>query len=334
MEPQTLIRARVLAALTRARRPVITGHVGMDGDALGSAYALWHGLSSMGATPRVLVNEAPARVFEFIVPEGSTVLLQSEAQAREELATSDLLIVVDNNERKRLGHLAEPSREAPMICIDHHPAERLLCDDHWVDTAAAATGVMVYELLAALGLSIDAPIATCIYTAIVNDTGWFRHENTDERAMRTAERAIAAGARPSSINRSINHRETVQRKKLLARFLSTLEVTADGACAFGHTTAAMLRETGTEAEDTEAFVEHVRSLEGVRMGAYLREQPDGQVKLSFRSVPGCSARNVALRFGGGGHEVAAGALHKGPLERAIEQVRAAVAAECQRTDQP
>ena len=142
---------------------------------------------------------------------------------------------------------------------------------------------------------------------------------------------MAAGARPSRIDEAMNYRETLARKRLLGLFLATIVVDPRGF-GVGHVTRTMMEETGTGREDTEDLVNHVRSLAGMRLAAFVREEEDGSARLSFRSRQGPSARRVALQFGGGGHEQAAGGGHPGPLAAAIADVTAALVAELERVD--
>ena len=56
------------------------------------------------------------------------------------------------------------------------------------------------------------------------------------------------------------------------------------------------------------------------------EQPDGSVKVSFRSRAGFDCSRLAEGFGGGGHKAAAGAMVPGPLSAAEPRVLDAVRA--------
>jgi phosphoesterase RecJ-like protein len=304
----------------------------MDGDSLGSAVALWHALRALEKDPLIVINESVPRVFEFLVPEEAVRVVSSTEEAGHALSKRDLLVVVDNNAWSRLGYLEGPARtgELRVLCIDHHPSSELLVPDHLIDLEAAATGLMIHDLLESLGVALTVEMADAVYTSVVNDTGWFRNGNTDERALATCARLVAAGASPVRIDHEVNHRETMTRKRLLAVFLGTLNRVADGRLATGYVTAAMLAESGAAAEDTEDFIEHVRTLEGVRIAAFLREEPGGEVKLSLRTTAGCSALNIARVFGGGGHVPAAGAVHAGPLSAALEELEGAMRAELQR----
>lgn len=318
---------RVADALLEARRILLTGHVGMDGDSLGSAMALWHGLRSAGRELLVAAGEPVPKVFSFLARKEAVHVMQGPGDAWELARWADLLVILDNNSWERLGWLEAPARAGAVRCavVDHHPCPQPLCELHLLDRAAAATGLIVHDLLEHLGVSPTPAIAEALYTTVVNDTGWFRHSNTDARTLRVCRRLLEAGARPERIDRNVNHRESLPRKRLEARFLETLSLELEGRAAVGEVRRSMLEETGTTSEDSEAFIEHVRSLEGIRLALLLREEPGGRIKVSLRSCDGCSALRIAEGLGGGGHERAAGASVPGRLpdvrRRVLEAAR-------------
>jgi phosphoesterase RecJ-like protein len=61
---------------------------------------------------------------------------------------------------------------------------------------------------------------------------------------------------------------------------------------------------------------------GVDTGIFLRELPDGGIRLSLRSKGGLNVAAIAARLGGGGHQNAAGCTLEGPLPRALKEILA------------
>ena len=81
----------------------------------------------------------------------------------------------------------------------------------------------------------------------------------------------------------------------------------------------MMKLHGCTTEDTEGFVQHTLSLEGVMLGVLFVELSD-VVKISIRSKGAVYVRDLAAKYGGGGHVYASGArIHK-PLHEAIDAV--------------
>ena len=61
--------------------------------------------------------------------------------------------------------------------------------------AAPAVGEMVFHLAQGLKIRLDADAATCLYLALVSDTGGFRFSNASPRAFQTAAALVADGAK-------------------------------------------------------------------------------------------------------------------------------------------
>lgn len=337
MTPSTgfITAAEAARLLAHSAHPLLMGHVEIDGDALGSAVALLRAFRARGAAPRLVLHEPAPRIFDFLLEAGDAEVVTTAAGAAAAMAERDLVVVLDNNAWSRLGCMAPSlgATQVPVLCIDHHPCSVPFSDRHCLDTGAAATGVLVQEILEALTWPIDAPAADALYTAIVNDTGWFRWSNTDRRVLEAAARLVSHGARPDRVAAFIMLRESLAAKKLLACFLDTVTVTQDGRLATGFVSRDMFASTGALREDSEDFVNHLRALEGVALATFLREDADG-IKLSFRTRAPLSARKLALLFEGGGHEQAAGGRHQGPLLQALRDVQEAACRHLDSSAQP
>ncbi len=326
------LRVALLQALRECQRPLLLGHVQIDGDALGAAVAMAAAFTAHGCLPLVLLDEPAPRLFEFLVQGVPVRVISDDAAAREAVAHADLALVLDNNAWPRIGRMEAPLRAAsfPVLCVDHHPAPVAFSKLHLVDTGAASTGVLVQEILEELNWPIQPQAADALYTALVNDTGWFRWSNSDERAFAAAQRLVRAGAQPQRVAAELGQRESLAGKQLLSQFLASIEVLHDGRCALGHVTQSMFRATGALRADSEDFVNQLRSIEGVGIAVFVREEPDG-VKFSFRTRAPWSALRLAQHFCGGGHMLAAGASHPGPLRAAFAAVLAAVEHELRST---
>ena len=83
-------------------------------------------------------------------------------------------------------------------------------------------------------------------------------------------------------------------------------------------------EVGVVSADTEDLINLTLAVKGTEAAAILIEQPDGRIKVSFRSRGPVDCSTLAGRFGGGGHKAAAGAILDGPFEAAHDRVTAAL----------
>lgn len=300
----------VIALLTASRRPLIVFHEHPDGDAIGSALALAHGLRQRGITPTVACSNAIGAYYRFL--PGSGMIHGPELSSRDGDGF-DLAIMVDCADFARAGSLQSLVRECPrLVNIDHHPTNNGYGDAALVVPEAAASGELIASVLRGLGAAIDADIATCIFTAIMTDTGSFRYSNTSAASFELAADMVRAGARPETISDAVYEQRPRGDIELLAAGLGRLHLSDDGRIAWMSVTHEDLARTDG---DSEGLVNYARMIAGVEVAMVLREEADGTVKVSLRSRRIDVAR-VAHSFGGGGHPRAAGLTFSGTLSEA------------------
>ena len=318
-DARRLIIEQMAAALREGTSAVLSTHVNADGDGCGSEAALATLLAQRGIASRI-VNPTPwPSMFDFLL---SGVQEESKRGAAA-LANADLLIVVDISDIRRLGSLTEPVRamKGPRLVIDHHvPGEEPPGDIVLADTAACATGELVYDLAQVLELEITPEIARALYTALLTDTGGFRFSNTSPRCHAIAGELLGAGVDPEEMYRRIYASVPVGRLHLLRDALHTLEVDESIGLAWISLSAGLVEKYALRSEELDGIAEHPRSIAGTRMAIFFRDLGHGQVKVSFRSAGAVDVNRFARRFGGGGHAKAAGALIAGSLDAVRDRV--------------
>jgi phosphoesterase RecJ-like protein len=277
----------------------------------------------MGMTVHI-VNPTPwPPMFTFLL--GSDVSDRSAAGAAE-LSRVDRLVVLDISDVNRLGTLAPAVRslKTPPLVIDHHlPGDEPPGTIHVTDVEACATGELVYDFAATLGLEITPAIATALYVAMLTDTGGFRFSNTSPRCHAIAARLLAAGVDPEEMYRRIYASVPRGRLRLLRDALDSLEVDDAKGLAWVSISAGALEKYDVSSESLDGIAEYPRSVIGVRLALLFRDLGHGKVKISFRSVRGVDANALAKQFGGGGHARASGAMVAGTLEDVRKTVIAA-----------
>lgn len=314
---------RLSAEFRPGLRVALSTHMNADGDGCGSEAALARILAAMGMDVRI-VNPTPwPAMFDFL---GGDAVRDFTPKGAAALKGIDLLVVLDISDVKRLGVLADTVRslKVPKLVIDHHlasdePAGTIT----FTDTAACATGELVYDLAATLGAEITEPIARSLYTALLTDTGGFRFSNTTPRCHAVAGRLLAAGVDPEDMYRRIYASVSLKRLQLLRDALDTLRVDEESAVAWISVPAGVLEQYGLQSEDLDGIVEHPRSITGTRLALFFRDLGHGKVKVSFRSTGDVDVNRFAKQFGGGGHARASGALVAGTLDEVRDRVVAA-----------
>jgi len=303
------IPRNLLAALREEGPFLIATHVDPDGDAIGSALALSAALESMGKKTFVYSRDPVPKYYRFLAGHD-----KFSSRLRDIMKDDPVLILVDCNTPARAA--VEGYRFRKSIVIDHHETEKDFGDIRWIDHRAAATGLMIYYLLKALRITLAQDIAVNLYTAISVDTGTFRYSNTSAEVLRVSAGLVEAGADPNLIAVNLYESWDYKRFRLLVMALNTLEVR--NRVAVIHVTQKMFKETATRSEDTEHFSNFPRMIGAIKMAVLLRELDNGEWKASLRSRGLVNVARIAEKFGGGGHNNAAGFKIKADLKNVKE----------------
>jgi phosphoesterase RecJ-like protein len=207
----------------------------------------------------------------------------------------------------------------PLINIDHHASGRHYGDLNWIDEHACAVAEMVYRIAVAAKVEITASMATCLYAAILSDTGSFTYPGTTAATFEIAHVLAERGASPSQIARNLYFTNPESKIRLLAVALTNMK--CEGAVAWSWVTDSEMEKAGASAEDCEGVVNYLIGIAGVESAVFLREvSPKGEFRLSIRSKGKVNVAQVAEHFGGGGHRSASGCTLEGPLDAATERI--------------
>jgi len=314
---------RLAQELRAGRSVAISTHINADGDGCGSETALARLLGQMGIRSKI-VNPTPwPDMYKFLL--GDDVRDASDMGAKG-LKDADVLVVLDISDVKRLGVLAEAVRKLtiPKLVIDHHlPSDEPPSQLMVADTAACATGELIYDFASVLGLEVTPDIARGLYIALLTDTGGFRFSNTTARCLSIAGQLIASGVEPEEMYGRLYASMPVGRLHLLRDALATLEVDPEYGISWISVAAGAAEQYGLRSEDLEGIAEHPRSIGGTRLAIFFRDLGHDKVKVSFRSTGDVDVNKFAKQFAGGGHARAAGALIEGNLEVVRRKVVAA-----------
>ena len=165
---------------------------------------------------------------------------------------------------------------------------------------------------------ISSEIATCLYTAVLTDTGSFMFEGTNEHTVALARELVLAGADPVHCARNVYFGHSTAKMRLLGSALSNLH--REGPLAWIWVTREQMEHVAAREEDCEGLVNYALSIQDVEVAAFFRELPNGSFRVSLRSKGQLNVAEVAARFGGGGHECASGCSLEGPLAMAVARV--------------
>jgi phosphoesterase RecJ-like protein len=300
---------QVLQEIRERRRLVVTSHARPDGDAIGSALACAQILRHMGKQADVVMHDGVPRIYQSL-PFADHVIHS------ESVPPNDAVIILecDTIKRTQLSGLDD----CFLINIDHHATGRNFAHVNWIDSSAMATAELVYRMARLAGVPLDADIATCLYTALMTDTGSFMFEGTNEHTFAIARELVLAGADPAHCARNIYFGHSTAKLRLLGAALANLH--RQGALAWIWVTQEQMERFGAREEDCEGLVNYALSIGDVQVAIFFRELPDLRWRVSLRSKGEVNVATVAEYFGGGGHKCASGCSLEGPMGVAVSRV--------------
>ena len=295
----------VIDRLTESQAIFLSTHINPDGDAIGSLIALGLGLQQYGKHI-YLYNESPIPAVYRFLPG-----VQLVQQVLPESSAWDTAVVLDCGTLDRIGAAVDFVRGLPQVInIDHHVTNTNFGQYRLVDSTACSSAEIVYRLLKRMAVTIDAAIATSIYTGILTDTGSFRFANTNSAAYTICSEMVQAGVDPYTVAQHVYGTYSLGRIKLLNMALDSIEISANGKLSLMTLTQDMFRETDTNPEDVDGMINYAKRIEDVKVAALIMENENGAVQkryhVSLRSDGTVDVAEIAASFGGGGHFSAAG----------------------------
>ncbi len=283
---------------------LVTTHARPDADGLGSLLAIYHAGTRAGKKVHILVPDSiPPRLAFMFNGVSSHGIDEFDSLADQ----SDLIMIVDTCAIAQLDTIADGliARQPKVVVVDHHSTFDEIGSARWIDASAAAAGVMVGELIGKLGWDLCQPAAEALAMAVTSDTGWLRFANTDGRCLRAMASWVDVGVRPDKLYMRLHQTDRPERLTLLVRMLESLEFFFDDRLATMIIRRGDFEETGARMDETENMVNEALRIGQVESVVLLVEYDEG-VRVSLRSRDRVNVAKVAKKFGGGGHQRAAG----------------------------
>lgn len=278
-----------------------------DGDTVGSAFALYYALKTLGKEVRVLCADPLPKLYDYLYPGYKPGRILYEPV--------EYVVAVDVATAGMLGSLEERYGTMVDLCIDHHPSNSDYAAQTCLWSEAGACAEPVAAIIKAIGLPVSGRIAECIYTGLATDTGGFRYSNTSAGSMRLAAEIMESGVDTALLNTRIFESESKAKVLAEAAMMSALQFYAEDRIAVMPVTLAVRAATGVTGEELEDVAGIPRKIEGVLLGITIKEHED-ECHISLRSKEPVNADEIAKVFGGGGHRFAAGCTIKASVEEA------------------
>jgi phosphoesterase RecJ-like protein len=290
--------SQVIDLIEKNDRFGITSHVRPDGDSLGSSLALCWILRGLNKKAEVVMCDRVPHAYAKL-PGADEVRVAPDVDR-----DYDAFFVIECSDVTRPG--LPGLKNQFVVNIDHHSTTGLFGQVNWIDSTAAAVGEMIYNLAKAIGARITPELASCVYAALLTDTGSFHFSNTTERTFKIASELVRHGAQPAKLSQAIFYSYPYAKVKLAGSVLSTLKRDDSGRIAWITMSQEAMLDSGAGEDDSDGIINYPLTIGEVEAVAFFRELPGSTYRISLRSKNRVNVARVAEQFGGGGHCNAAG----------------------------
>ncbi len=310
-----------------AERIAIIAHAAPDGDAVGSAMAMYHFLFSIDKEAVVIFPDPFPAFLNFIPSVDKALYFKgNEEQVKTVCNEVDLIICVDFNDLSRLGGvLADVVRNSktPKLMIDHHPDPIM---DAWTVAISyprfASTSEIVFRLICRMGYAADINkfCAECIYTGMMTDTGNFTYNSNDVEMYYIVGELVRRGVNKDEIYRKVNV-YSADRMRLMGHLLiNKMRIYPEYQAAMIDLSLVEQEQFNFQRGDSEGFVNIPLSIDGINISVFFKEETE-KIKVSLRSRGDIAVNSVASKFyRGGGHlNAAGGEIYGSTLQSVVDK---------------
>ena len=298
------VLARIREVVARGSRFLVTSHARPDGDSIGSQLSFALALDRLGKSCRVVNHDRVPLQFQPF-PGADRVEVAAAVSG-----AIDALFVMECGDLSRPGVAGlEAYQQAgcAIVNVDHHEGNAGYGTINWFDGTAAACGEMVADIIDAIGVPLDREIATHLYLTVLTDTGTFRHGPITSRTFELCRRVAETGVDVAGIWRQVYETATVGRLRLMGELFTRMRLEAGGRLAVLAIDEELLRATGANYDETDDLINMpLRSKDVEAVAMFKSVDGTGALRVSLRSRDEVDVREIARRYGGGGHRNAAG----------------------------
>jgi len=315
-----------VAAVKKYKNFLITSHMSLEGDALGSEIAFYILIKKLGKRGLIVNEDGTPYGYEFLPKLGAIRRYKNKLNV-----SFDCLAVLDCSGLERTGQVYTLNKDnAAVLNIDHHISNEIFGDINWVEPKTSCCAEMIYKLYKEMHVPIDKEAAVCMYVGILTDTGSFRYSNTSSSTHQAAAELLKHDLDVPKIYKNINENVPFEDMKLLSRILPAIRLECQGRIAWFQVKQGLLRNKKLSFDLSEHILTFARAIKGVEVVALFKENlgTKNEIRVNFRSQGKVDVNKIAQMFGGGGHKAASGATIKGQIDtvrrKVVAKIREAV----------
>lgn len=303
------IDEQIKELLSNAQSILVVSHKRPDADAIGSLLAVGHALIEQGKQVQMVLEDG--------LPHKYAHLASADLVSQSIKKDYDLCMVVDSSDLERTGSLLLEMPK-PDIVIDHHKTNTLFGKVNLVEDEAVATASILAVHMPAWGFTLDKEISSSLLTGILGDTIGFRTSNVNAQTMRLVADLIDCGAKLPELYQKALVGRTIEEIRYWGQGL--VKIVKENELVWTSLSLDDRIKSGYYENDDADLINVLSSTADAKIAMIFVEQNEGIVKVSWRSNSGIDVSGIAFKFGGGGHEAAAGAEIRGELSQVSREV--------------
>jgi phosphoesterase RecJ-like protein len=310
---------KVLNCVKRKNNFLITTHIRLEGDALGSELAFYSLLKSMNKRARIINDDELPPEYGFL-PDNNAI---EKLNRKSKNLKFDCFVILDCSTLERCGEVYKLNTQGkPMVNIDHHISNEKFGDINWIEPHFASCTEMIYKIYKALKIPLDKKIATYLYAGMLTDTGSFRYTNTTSSTHKIASELLKFNLDIPHIYKSVYENIPFDDMKLLTKILQGIRRESQGRIIWFQVKQGLLRNKKISFDLSEQILNFARAIKDSEVAVLFKENlgVKNEIRVNFRSHGKVDVNRIARIFGGGGHRTASGATIKGSLDQVRRKV--------------
>lgn len=308
---------KVIEEIKKNKSFLITTHINVEGDALGSELALRGLLTYLGKKTLLVNSDDVPEEYKFL-PGVRKIKRLNQLKDK----AFDVFLVVDCSDLGRCEKVATavPS-DTLIINIDHHISNNKFGHINWIAPYSSSTSEMIYELYKNMHVPLDRNKALCLYTGILTDTGSFHYSNTTPRCLNIAADLIGYDLEIHKIYNNIYQNIPFSDARILSEIITSMRSDMKGKVVWFSIRKRFFQTRRISIDLAEHVLNFGRLIKEAEVIVLFREYSgvNGRIRVNLRSKT-LNVNKIAKIFGGGGHKNASGAIVKGTLKTVKRRV--------------
>ncbi len=305
---------KIIAQIRKNRNFLITAHVILEGDALGSQLAFYWLVKKLGKNAVIVDEDNMPYGYDFL--PGIEKIIKYKDNLKN--INFDCFVALDCSDLKRTGEVWRLNKcDKPIINIDHHISNDHFGTYNWIVSHASSACELVYKLYKAMKVPLGQEAALCLYTGIVCDTGSFRYTNTSWQTHKIASELLKYDIKPAQVYKNVFGNYPLKDMRLISRILNNIRANAKGNLIWFEVKKEWLKQYKTIYADlSDQVLSFGRQVKGAEAVVLFKENLGlkSEVRVNFRSQGKVDVNEIAKFFGGGGHRTASGCTIPGRLD--------------------